>query len=106
MIKITPAAAEQIRKAAEQIRTGSLPLRLAAKIEADGKFEYGMGFDERREDDVQVTAEGIDIIISSSCKDLLVGATLDYVEINPGEHTFIVANPNDPAHGRPTGKVR
>jgi iron-sulfur cluster assembly protein len=30
---------------------------------------------------------------------MFMGAVLDYVEINPGEHRFIFTNPNDPSHG-------
>jgi iron-sulfur cluster assembly protein len=38
------------------------------------------------------------VLVSNSSKDLLAGATLDFVEISPGEHQFIFINPNDPAH--------
>jgi iron-sulfur cluster assembly protein len=38
------------------------------------------------------------VLVSNSSKDLLAGATLDFVEISQGEHQFIFINPNDPAH--------
>ena len=98
MITITPEAAKQIRTAAEQGDAGEMFLRLAAKLEADGTIEYGMGFDDMGENDQLVNSAGVDVLISSSCADLLKGATLDYVEINPGEFRFIFANPNDRKH--------
>lgn len=98
MITITEQAAAQIRKAAEQNDAARLFLRLAAKIEDDGKFEYGMGFDERKDNDTLWESGGVSVLVSPACKDLLEGATLDYVELNPGDFRFIFRNPNDPAH--------
>jgi len=100
MITITEQAAVQIRKAAEQADAANLYLRLAAKIEDDGKFEYGMGFDERRDNDALWQSAGVNVLVSPSCADLLAGATLDYVELNPGDFRFIFINPNDPAHAQ------
>jgi iron-sulfur cluster assembly protein len=98
MITITEQAAAQIRKAAKQTGAVNLFLRLAAKIEDGGKFEYGMGFDERKDNDTLWESGGVSVLVSAACKDLLEGATLDYVEINPGDFRFIFVNPNDPAH--------
>lgn len=98
MITITEQAANQIRSAAVQAGVDALFLRLAARVEDDGKFEYGMGFDERQDNDTQWASGGINVLVSAACKDLLEGATLDYVELNPGDFRFIFINPNDPAH--------
>jgi iron-sulfur cluster assembly protein len=98
MITITEQAAAQIRKAAEHVDTTNLYLRLAAKIEDDGKFEYGMGFDERKDSDTLWQSAGVSVLVSPACAGLLAGATLDYVELNPGDFRFIFINPNDPAH--------
>jgi iron-sulfur cluster assembly protein len=98
MIKITPEAAKQVHRSAQQNKTESLYLRVAVRREDDGTFVYGMGFDEPGEDDTHFVSEGIDVLISSANKDLLQGATLDFVEINPGERQFIFINPNDPGH--------
>ncbi len=98
MITITEQAANQIRSAAVQAGVDALFLRLAARVEDDGKFEYGMGFDERQDNDTQWASGGINVLVSAACKGLLEGATLDYVELNPGDFRFIFINPNDPAH--------
>lgn len=106
MIIITPEAAEQIRKSAQQ-QTDAKPvhLRLAARLGDKGAIEYGMGFDDKAEGDLEVVASDIKVLISPGSVELLTGATLDYVEINPGELRFIFINPNDPSH-KPPGPAR
>ncbi len=103
MIKITPAAAEQIRRSQEQAGAQDLALRIAVKLEDDGSFTYGMGFDSRKDSDVELQSEGIEVLVAENTKEALLGATLDYVELNPNEFRFIFINPNDPAHTRPKG---
>lgn len=99
MIKITPAAAKQVKQSAQQTQAETLSLRIAARKESDGTFIYGMGFDEEGSDDARCESEGIRVLIANTCKELVDGMTVDFVEINPGEHQFIFINPNDPAHG-------
>lgn len=101
MITITPQAAAQIRKASEQADAEDMYLRLAAKREDGGIIEYAMGFDDMGGQDQVYTSEGIDVLISESCKELLRGATVDYVEISTGQHEFIFVNPNDTRHQAP-----
>lgn len=102
MIIITPKAAEQILQSAQQqVDLKELYLRLAARLGDKGVIEYGMGFDDKAEDDLQVVSCDIKVLISPGSIELLTGATLDYVEINPGEPRFIFINPNDPSHKSP-----
>lgn len=101
MITITPQAAEQIRKSAQQAGLKEACLRLAARLADKGAIEYGLGFDDTAEGDTQVVTGDITLLVSPGCVELLTGATLDYVEINPGEPRFIFINPNDPSHKPP-----
>jgi iron-sulfur cluster assembly protein len=101
MITVTPQAAEQIARSAQQSGAGNACLRLAARVDDKGVVEYGMGFDDRADGDTPVSAAGITLLIAPGSAELLAGATLDYVEINPGEWRFIFYNPNDPAHKAP-----
>jgi iron-sulfur cluster assembly protein len=101
MITITKAAAAQIRKSAERSDSEDMYLRIAAKREEDGSIEYGMGFDDMKPQDQLYKSGGVEVVIADSCKDLLAGATIDYVEINPGQPQFIFINPNDPRHQTP-----
>jgi len=101
MITVTPQAAEQIAKSAQQAGPGSGCLRLAARLDDKGVIEYGMGFDDQADGDTQVVSGELTILISPGSVELLSGATLDFVEINPGEWRFIFINPNDPSHKPP-----
>jgi iron-sulfur cluster assembly protein len=101
MITVTPQAAEQIAKSAQQAGPGEVCLRLAARLDDKGVIEYGMGFDDTADGDTKVATNGITILVSPGSVELLTGATLDYVEINPGEPRFIFINPNDPSHKPP-----
>jgi iron-sulfur cluster assembly protein len=101
MITVTPQAAEQIAKSAQQAGAGGVCLRLAARLDDKGVLEYGMGFDDKADGDMQVATNGVTILVSPGSIELLTGATVDYVEINPGEWRFIFINPNDPSHKLP-----
>jgi len=96
MVTVTPQAAEQILKSA-----GGAGLRLAARLDGKGVIEYGMGFDEQAEGDAQAVSNGVTVLVAAGSVELLTGATLDYVQINPGEWRFIFVNPNDPSHKAP-----
>ena len=101
-ISITPQAAARILKSAAESAAGEeVWLRIAARANENGVLEYGMGFDVRGEGDLLSVSEGINVLIAPGSAELLVGATLDYVELNPGEHRFIFINPNDPSHKPP-----
>ena len=101
MITVTAQAAAQIANSATRAGGGSPCLRLAARLDDKGVIEYGMGFDDPAEGDTKVQANGVMILVSPGSIELLTGATLDYVEINPGEWRFIFINPNDPSHKAP-----
>ena len=104
MISITAAAAEQIRTSARQGQMEGLAMRIAAKRNPDGSIHYGMGFDDaQHEGDIQITAEGIDVVIAEPSQALLKGTTLDYVELEPGVFQFIFMNPNDANYTPPEG---
>lgn len=96
MFNVTPTAAAQILTSAQP--HGSLSgLRVAAKRDVDGSIVYGMGFDDERDNDEVLECEGITVLIAPLSRDLLNGATLDFVELKPGEFQFIFINPNEAA---------
>jgi iron-sulfur cluster assembly protein len=101
LITITTVAALQIRKSAQQQEQRELHLRLAARLTDGGTIEYAMGMDDEADGDVRVVASEVNVLISPGSVELLAGATLDYVEINPGDWRFIFVNPNDPSHTAP-----
>ena len=93
MIKITDAAAEQIRAASNNPDVHGMVLRVAAYQEDDGSVNYGMGFDQEREADEQLIVNGIELLIASSSTPYLQGVTLDFVEMSPGDMRFIFIPP-------------
>ena len=101
MISITPEAAAQILKSAQQSGGGEVYLRLAARLDDKGVIEYGMGLDDKADGDLLAVSQGITVLVSPGSVELLTGATLDFVEINPGESRYIFINPNDPSHKQP-----
>ena len=96
MIKITPAAAAQIKLSADQGKAECMSLRIAATRNDDNSIHYGMGFDDSKEDDVTVTAVDIEVIVSAASAELLKDTTIDFVELEPDKFQFIFMNPNDP----------
>ena len=95
MLKLTETAAKQVQESARRSDAEGEPLRLAAKRKQDGSIDYLMGFDAATEDDIRVEVGGVQIVIAPEYRNLLEGATMDYVEIDPGEFRFIFLNPND-----------
>lgn len=101
MIKLTPAAAKQIKHSAKESNLDGLPLRMACTQMPDKSFHYGMGFDDVKEDDITHTSEGVDVIVSITANEFMNGTTVDYVELEPGNPQFIFMNPNDPSYVPP-----
>lgn len=102
MFKVTPQAAEQIQQAAKQGGTEGMALRFAAQQKEDGTFDYLMGFDEAKEDDIQFESEGIAIVMEPEQLPLLDETTMDYTELDSGEKQFIFINPKDANYKPPT----
>ncbi|HMM47122.1 MAG TPA: iron-sulfur cluster biosynthesis family protein [Thiobacillaceae bacterium] len=93
MIKITDAAAAQIRIANDNPDVSGLILRVAAYQEHDGSVNYGMGFDAERAADEHVIVNGIQLLIAPQSTPYLQGVTLDFVEMSPGDMRFIFIPP-------------
>lgn len=98
MITVSKTAAEQILDSTKQGESAGLKLRLAANQKEDGSMEYVMGFEDRDlDDDIYFDSEGVKIVVSASCFELLKGTELDYVKLDDVEEMqFIFKNPNDP----------
>lgn len=101
MFKLTGAAADQVRKAAQQSGAEGMALRIAARQLADGAIDYRMGFDESGEDDIRFSSEGVEILMVPEDVPLLSEAVMDFVELQPGERQFIFLNPKDVNYSPP-----
>ncbi len=89
MFTLTSAAAQQIQQAAQANDAHNMALRIAARLDADGSIEYGMGFDDPDETDLKIDVDGVAIVIAVEHHELLDATTLDFVELEPGEFNFI-----------------
>ncbi len=107
MITVSESALDFIRHSAEsgQIEE-ELGLRIAIKEASDGGYDYGIGFDEQRDKDIEVTFDGVKVFINEELRDYLEDATLDYVELEDGQMSLIVLNPNDPTYVPPKKKKK
>lgn len=100
MISVTANAAQQIRRAAADSGAEGMSLRVAAHLdEASNEIQYGIGFDELREGDEEIDAEGVTLLVSPLSKDAVANLTIDYVEIGPGDQRFVFIHDDE----APTG---
>jgi len=99
MLTVTSCAAHEILAAAARSNAAGMALRIAARQVADGSIEYGMGFDDPREDDEPVAFDGLTVLVGSPSRPLLEGTVLDYVEVGPGQFDFVFLPPGALAGG-------
>jgi iron-sulfur cluster assembly protein len=104
MITITPSAADQIKLSAQHSKAEGMPLRIAATRNDDASIHYGMGFDDSKEEDISITCENIEVIVSPESAALLIDTVLDFVELEPGNRQFIFLNPGDPNYKPPVNQ--
>lgn len=97
MFSLTSAAAMQIQQAANASGANEMALRVAAKKDADGALQYGMGFDDPGEEDMKLDIQGIAVVINGESQELLFDTVLDFVELNPGEFNFIFMQTSHPS---------
>ncbi len=99
MFNVTPSAAQEILAAAARSDAAGMALRVAARQVADGSIEYGMGFDEPREDDEPAAFDGLTVLVGSPSRPLLQDTVLDYVEVEPGHFDFVFIPPAEAQAG-------
>ena len=78
-----------------------MALRFAAQQKEDGTFDYLMGFDDAKEEDIQFDTEGVSVIMEPEYYSLLDETTMDYAELDDGERQFIFMNPKDRNYSKP-----
>jgi iron-sulfur cluster assembly protein len=105
MFKITSRAAQQILQAAKMGGTEGMALRFAAQRKEDGSFDYLMGFDDAKEEDIQFDSEGINIVMEPEDYSLLDQTVMDFAELDDGESQFIFLNPKDSNYSPPIEPV-
>ncbi|MDP2004738.1 MAG: hypothetical protein Q8K45_03610 [Rubrivivax sp.] len=95
MFNVTPTAAQELLAAAARSDAAGMALRIAARQTADGSIEYGMGFDDERDDDEPAVFEGLTVLLGSPSRPLLQDTVLDFVELEPGQFGFVFIPPGE-----------
>ena len=105
MVKLTPAAAEQIRASAHASNAVDLPLRIEVAKNDDGSLQYALGFDDvGGDEDVRFETEGIAIVMPAASLEWARQLLVDYVTLDSGETAFVFLNPQDPNFNPPTDR--
>ncbi|NTV96283.1 MAG: iron-sulfur cluster assembly accessory protein [Thiobacillus sp.] len=94
MINLTETAAQQIAEAAKQSGADNMSLRIAARVNDAGMLEFGMGFDDERNNDTSIVSNGVTLLVNESSVGYLNGVTIDFAEVAPGESRFVFMMPN------------
>lgn len=101
MITITKKAADEILLSTHNPDAKGLIIRFAVEENPDG-WQYLMGFDELRDDDIHLKSNGVEYLLAYSQKSQLDGMVVDFGEQEGGDYSFVFLNPNDPNYQPPT----
>lgn len=94
MITITDSAVVKIRDILAEENNPKLKLRVFVQGGGCSGMQYGFTLDEEQaEDDWDIEASGVNVLIDSMSGGYLQGATIDYVESEMGS-SFSIKNPN------------
>jgi iron-sulfur cluster assembly accessory protein len=94
IITITPKAAEKVSEFMKQEGKDNLFLRVYVSGGGCSGLSYGMGFEEKSdEDDYVLEQNGVKVLIDSYSQNYLKGANVDYIESLMGSG-FKIDNPN------------
>lgn len=103
MFNVTPTAVTQLLEASARSNAEGMALRIAARPLEDGSIEYGMGFDDERENDESAEFSGLTVLLGAKSRPYLAGTLLDYVEVEPGQFGFVFIASDEPAPPPATG---
>src|SRR5262245_3403865 len=94
LITITPKAAEKVGEFMKQENKENLYLRVYVSGGGCSGLSYGMGFEEKVDDDDSIISQnGVNMIVDSYSQKYLKGASIDYIESLMGSG-FKINNPN------------
>lgn len=93
MINLTDRAADKIRSLEAEISDKSKHLRIFVEAGGCSGFEYGMSFDEPKEDDHTLEDNGVTFLVDPGSMSYLDGSKVDFDDGLKGKG-FEVINPN------------
>jgi iron-sulfur cluster assembly accessory protein len=94
LITLTPLAAAKVKELlAEEPDGDTLVLRVAIQGGGCSGFQYGLGFDNVAEGDVELELEGVPVVVDPFSAPYLRGTTIDFLNTIQ-ESGFKIDNPN------------
>jgi len=93
-LELTSAAVAKVSKLIKDEGNPDLMLRVYIQGGGCSGFQYGFSFEEQVQDgDIEVTADGIKLLVDPMSMQYLTGAEIDYTEGLQGAQ-FVIRNPN------------
>ncbi|MRG77105.1 MAG: iron-sulfur cluster assembly accessory protein, partial [ANME-2 cluster archaeon] len=93
MVDITELAAEELKNLLEQENKQDHALRIFVAGMGCSGVSYGMSLDDtKKEEDVELTSNGVRILIASSIQESLDAAQIDFIDNESGKG-FILKDP-------------
>jgi iron-sulfur cluster assembly accessory protein len=93
MITLTDNAAQHIKTLWAEQGVAGKALRVSVEAGGCSGMEYGMAFDDKKDDDEIVRHDGVEVIIDPMSASFLKGSVIDYVDSLQGSG-FKINNPN------------
>ena len=93
MITLTSRAADRVRQMQEETPEAGGFLRVLVESGGCSGFQYGMSFDESKDDDTQLESEGVKIVMDPSSLAYMNGSSIDFDDGLQGKG-FEINNPN------------
>ena len=93
MITLSPRAAKQVCTMLNDMQAPEKRLRVFIESGGCSGFQYGMSFDEPKQDDAQIESEGVKMVIDPASLTYLQGSVIDFDDGLHGKG-FEIKNPN------------
>ncbi len=93
MITLTANAATKVKSLQEELGTDGKLMRIFVESGGCSGFQYGMSFDEKKEEDQIIDSEGVQVIIDAASLAYLDGSEVDFDDGLNGKG-FEIRNPN------------
>ena len=93
MITLTARAADKVRSLQEEVADESKRLRVFVESGGCSGFQYGMSFDEKKDDDQVIESEGVSILMDEASLAYMDGSEIDFDDGMQGKG-FDIRNPN------------
>ncbi len=93
VISLTPVAATKIKELLSEETDENLVLRVAIQGGGCSGFQYGLGFDTQADGDLELSLEGVPVVVDPFSAPYLQGTTIDFLNTIQ-ESGFKIDNPN------------